>query len=197
MVESTIVPFSVSIRNRSDSLQPWQKTSRGCRSGSTDCGTFLSCLRPESDCCIPRRKNPKRHGYQWPHSARPYRTNHTDSAAGGCEHQFKLLGLISVLPLVIVRPDQLLQLFSRHNPLDPFQQYFLVRADFFQFVVKKRHAHLLVHVLIIALFCPVFNVFVLRGDALSKKPVISRVSCIKNCWKYGFKIGFVAWNNPY
>ena len=97
------------------------------------------------------------------------------------EHQFKLVGLISVLPLVIVRPDQLLQLFSRHNPLDPFQQYSLVRADFFQFVVQKRHAHLLVHVFIIALFCPVFNVFVLRGDALSKKPVISRVSCIKNC----------------
>ena len=53
------------------------------------------------------------------------------------EHQFKLVGFISVLPLVIVRSDQLLRLFPRHNPLDPFRKYFLVRADFFQFVVQK------------------------------------------------------------
>ena len=32
------------------------------------------------------------------------------------EHQFKLIGFISVLPLVVVRSDQLLQLFPRHNP---------------------------------------------------------------------------------
>lgn len=82
------------------------------------------------------------------------------------EHQFKLVGFISVLSLVIVRSDQLLQLFPRHNPLDPFQKYFLVRADFFQFVVQKRHAHLLVHAFIIAHSCPIFNAFVLRGGAL-------------------------------
>ena len=82
------------------------------------------------------------------------------------EHQFKLIGFISVLPLVIVRSDQLLQLFPRHNPLDPFQKHFLVRADFFQFVVQKRYAHLLVHIFIIAHSCPIFNAFVLRGGAL-------------------------------
>ena len=146
------------IRDRSDSLQPWQKTSRGCRSGSTDCGTFLSCLRPESDCLtLHRQKSEKARlsitSFRAPISDRSYRfCSRVDP-----EHQFQLVGLISVLPLVIVRSDQLLQLAPRHDPLDPFQQYFLVRADFFQFVVQKRHTHLLVHVFIIAHFLPGFQ----------------------------------------
>ena len=33
-------------------------------------------------------------------------------------------------------------------------------------LVQKRHAHLLVHVFIIAHYCPIFNAFALRGGAL-------------------------------
>ena len=65
------------------------------------------------------------------------------------QHQLQVVGLISALSLIVARSDQLLQLSPRHDPFDLFQKFFLVRADFFQFVVQKRHTYLLVHASII------------------------------------------------
>ena len=64
-------------------------------------------------------------------------------------------------------------------PFDPFQKFSLVRADFFQFVVQKRHAHLFIHGFIIPCFCLNFKPLALRGVALSAEQTITYQKCLK------------------
>jgi hypothetical protein len=77
------------------------------------------------------------------------------------KHQLQIERFIAALPFIIVRPDQPDPRLPRHDPLDLFQKFFLVRSCLRQLVAHCAQRYLFFHSSIISLFSGLGNCAVL------------------------------------
>ena len=84
------------------------------------------------------------------------------------KHQPERIGLVSASTLlVVVRFHQFGEISPRHDPVDLFEKFFLVRLCFLQLVAQEGHVQLFVHEIIIpqmpSKVQPLFALYFVRG----------------------------------